>query len=236
MKRIFTFVLCFVLALSLIGCAEVPPMNSGNEAPQVTTVPEAAEAAPEAGEEAPAPAGDEIEVAPDVEFVPVSADAADFEAFQKALADDTVDEILLEKNVTVTEAVTMDKTVIVAEGVTLTLEGGVDFFVDNGLLENNGTLVVTGAADAASRPAALAIVNGGGMLNNGSLILNKGKSSAPAPTPAPVPVPVAPVAPAAPAVTEIPDKQAFIAAVSAAIAEDMGTDVSALRILSVKRL
>ena len=171
MKRIFTFVLCFVLALSLIGCAEVPPMNSGNEAPQVTTVPEAAEAAPEAGEEAPAPAGDEIEVAPDVEFVPVSADAADFEAFQKALADDTVDEILLEKNVTVTEAVTMDKTVIVAEGVTLTLEGGVDFFVDNGLLENNGTLVVTGAVDAASRPAALAIVNGGGMLNNGTLIL-----------------------------------------------------------------
>jgi hypothetical protein len=35
---------------------------------------------------------------------------------------------------------------------------------------------------------------------------------------------------------EIPDKQAFIAAVSAAIAEDLGTDVSALRILSVKRL
>lgn len=69
-----------------------------------------------------------------------------------------------------------------------------------------------------------------------SMILNKGKSSKITSGPAPAPIPVTPVAPATPAVTEIPDKQAFIAAVSAAIAEDLGTDVSALRILSVKRL
>ena len=113
------------------------------------------------------------------------------------------------------------------------------------LLATTGTTV---AGNGKSDPATLEVVLlGMGVVFLGliciivlciliSLILNQGKSSAPAPTPAPVPVPVAPVAPAAPAVTEIPDKQAFIAAVSAAIAEDMGTDVSALRILSVKRL
>ena len=41
-------------------------------------------------------------------------------------------------------------------------------------------------------------------------------------------------APAAP--VEIPDRGAFIAAVSAAIAEENGTDLSAIRILSVKRI
>ena len=40
--------------------------------------------------------------------------------------------------------------------------------------------------------------------------------------------------PAAPA--EIPDKQRLIAAVSAAIAEELGTDVSALRIISFKKI
>ncbi len=34
----------------------------------------------------------------------------------------------------------------------------------------------------------------------------------------------------------IPNKQEFIAAVSAAIAEDMGTDITGIRILSVKQL
>ncbi|MDP4119310.1 MAG: hypothetical protein Q8873_09035 [Bacillota bacterium] len=37
-------------------------------------------------------------------------------------------------------------------------------------------------------------------------------------------------------VVEIPDRQKFIAAVSAVIAENMGTDISAIRILSVKKL
>ncbi len=45
---------------------------------------------------------------------------------------------------------------------------------------------------------------------------------------------------AAPTVTstsqEIPDKQRIIAAVSAAIAEELGTDISALRIISFKKV
>lgn len=50
--------------------------------------------------------------------------------------------------------------------------------------------------------------------------------------------PAAPAAPApsAPAGAQIPNRQEFIAAVSAVLAEEMGTDVSALRILSVKRV
>ncbi len=40
----------------------------------------------------------------------------------------------------------------------------------------------------------------------------------------------------APAGNDIPNKQEFIAAVSAAIAEDMGTDITGIRILSVKKL
>ena len=44
-----------------------------------------------------------------------------------------------------------------------------------------------------------------------------------------------PVAPAAKPAA-IANKQEFIAAVSAAIAEDMGTDITGIRILSVKQL
>ena len=44
------------------------------------------------------------------------------------------------------------------------------------------------------------------------------------------------VAPAPVANTEIPDRKQFVAAVSAAIAEELGTDVSAIRIRSVKRI
>lgn len=40
----------------------------------------------------------------------------------------------------------------------------------------------------------------------------------------------------APVSQEIPNKQEFIAAVSAALAEELGEDVSAIRILSVKRI
>ena len=52
------------------------------------------------------------------------------------------------------------------------------------------------------------------------------------------PVVAAPAAPAAPAARTdaIPNRQAMIAAISAAIAEDMGTDISGIRILSVKKL
>lgn len=50
-------------------------------------------------------------------------------------------------------------------------------------------------------------------------------------TVAPAPAPAAPAAPAASAVT--PE---LVAAVAAAIAEDMGTDISAIRIVSMKKI
>lgn len=53
------------------------------------------------------------------------------------------------------------------------------------------------------------------------------KDSAPAPQPAPVP---------APAANAIPNRQELIAAVSAVLAEELGTDVSAIRILSFKKI
>ena len=43
-------------------------------------------------------------------------------------------------------------------------------------------------------------------------------------------------APAAPTEASIPNRQEFIAAVSAVIAEEMGTDVSKIRILSVQKI
>ncbi len=47
----------------------------------------------------------------------------------------------------------------------------------------------------------------------------------------PVPVPAAPTAPAV-----IPNRQELIAAITAAIAEEEGTDLSAIRILSFKKI
>jgi len=55
----------------------------------------------------------------------------------------------------------------------------------------------------------------------------------PAAKPAPAPV-AAPAA--APAAEEIPNRQAFVAAVSVAIAEELGTDVSGIRIHSIKKV
>ena len=52
------------------------------------------------------------------------------------------------------------------------------------------------------------------------------------PVPAPAAAPAAP--PAQP--DAIPNRQAMIAAIAVAIAEDMGTDPSGIRILSVKKL
>ena len=59
--------------------------------------------------------------------------------------------------------------------------------------------------------------------------LAAGKETAPA---APAAVPVA----AAPAAEEIPNRGELVAAVSAALAEELGTDVSAIRIHSIKRV
>ena len=43
-------------------------------------------------------------------------------------------------------------------------------------------------------------------------------------------------APAAPVKTEIANRQEFVAAVSAVLAEELGTDVSAIRIHSIKKI
>ena len=61
-------------------------------------------------------------------------------------------------------------------------------------------------------------------------LLNKETKNEPKLTP--VSVPAAPVQ----AQEEIANRQEFIAAVSAALAEEMGTDVSAIRILSFKKI
>lgn len=47
--------------------------------------------------------------------------------------------------------------------------------------------------------------------------------------------PAAPTAPAAAAPVAIPNRQAMIAAIAAAIAEDLGTEPNGIRILSVKK-
>lgn len=60
----------------------------------------------------------------------------------------------------------------------------------------------------------------------GKIVRSK-KDSAPAAQPASAP---------APAANTIPNRQELIAAVSAALAEELGTDVSAIRILSFKKL
>ena len=62
-------------------------------------------------------------------------------------------------------------------------------------------------------------------------LLEKKPTTAPAEE-APAVVPAAPAAGSA----AIPDRQAMIAAISAAIAEDLGTDISGIRIRSVKHI
>lgn len=56
------------------------------------------------------------------------------------------------------------------------------------------------------------------------------ESSAPVPTPSPAQTVIPPAADA------IPNRQELIAAVSAALAEELGTDVTAIRILSFKKV
>ena len=60
-------------------------------------------------------------------------------------------------------------------------------------------------------------------------IANKGKDTNPVTPPAAVTAPIATSEP-------IENRQEIIAAVSAAIAEELGTDISALRILSFKKI
>ena len=67
----------------------------------------------------------------------------------------------------------------------------------------------------------------------GKVVGGKQGAEAPAAAPAPVAAP-APAAPAVPA--PVVNRQAIIAAVSAVIAEELGTDVSAIRIRSFKQV
>lgn len=60
--------------------------------------------------------------------------------------------------------------------------------------------------------------------------LGEGKSDNPSPAPAATPVPVAV------AEEKIENRQEIIAAVSAVIAEELGKDISAIRILSFKKI
>lgn len=48
--------------------------------------------------------------------------------------------------------------------------------------------------------------------------------------------PVAPAVTAAPAPAAIPNRQELVAAISCCLAEEMGTDVSAIRIVSLKKV
>lgn len=50
------------------------------------------------------------------------------------------------------------------------------------------------------------------------------------------PAPAAPAAPVAPAAAKTPVSGEFLAAVSAALGEELGTDVKGIRILSIKQL
>ena len=101
------------------------------------------------------------------------------------------------------------------------------------------TLLTASAGQAEEPDVALVVAMGIGIVFIGliSLIvvckitsyfcgLGNKTEAVEAPKAAPTPV----------ATTEIPDRKQFIAAVSAVIAEELGTDVSAIRIRSVKKI
>lgn len=62
-----------------------------------------------------------------------------------------------------------------------------------------------------------------------TMIMGKVVGGRTAPAAAPAPVPAAPAA-------QEPNRQELVAAVSAAIAEELGTDITGIRILSMKKL
>ena len=66
-------------------------------------------------------------------------------------------------------------------------------------------------------------------------ILEKMSGSEPAPVAAPVATPAAAPAPAA-VQAPVENRQELVAAISAALAEELGTDVSGIRILSLKKV
>ena len=109
--------------------------------------------------------------------------------------------------------------------------------------------VLAAAADASSIPSGgLVVLMGMGIVFVGLIcivllcslmskvvkILEKMNESAPAPVAAPVATPA--VAPVAAVQAPVENRQELVAAISAALAEELGTDVSGIRILSLKKV
>lgn len=169
MKRFMMIFALLLACLLAVGCNEALEAVEAAES-IIAELPASATAEPEEG--ADAPENEPLVVAPDTEFIPVGADAANFADFKKMLADDAIDEIKLDKDVEITENVTVEKTVIISEGVTLSVAPGAVLYVDNGLIDNAGSIVIMGA-DSAEAPntGVFAIVNGGGVVNKGSMAM-----------------------------------------------------------------
>lgn len=109
--------------------------------------------------------------------------------------------------------------------------------------------VLAAATDASSLPdGGLVVLMGMGIVFVGLIcivllcslmskvvkILEKMTESAPAPAAAPVATPAA--VPVAAVQEPIANRQELVAAISAALAEELGTDVSGIRILSLKKV
>ena len=109
--------------------------------------------------------------------------------------------------------------------------------------------VLGAATDASSIPSGgLVVLMGMGIVFVGLIcivllcslmskvvkILEKMNESAPAPAAAPVAAPAA--APVAAVQAPVENRQELVAAISAALAEELGTDVSGIRILSLKKV
>ncbi|MBQ6876618.1 MAG: OadG family protein [Lachnospiraceae bacterium] len=109
--------------------------------------------------------------------------------------------------------------------------------------------VLAAATDASSIPSGgLVVLMGMGIVFVGLIcivllcslmskvvkILEKMNESAPAPAAAPVAAPAA--APVAAVQAPVENRQELVAAISAALAEELGTDVSGIRILSLKKV
>lgn len=109
--------------------------------------------------------------------------------------------------------------------------------------------VLAAATDASALPSGgLVVIMGMGIVFVGLIcivvlcslmskvvkILEKMNESAPAPAAAPVAAPAA--APVAAVSAPVENRQELVAAISAALAEELGTDVSGIRILSLKKV
>ena len=109
--------------------------------------------------------------------------------------------------------------------------------------------VLAAATDASSIPSGgIVVLMGMGIVFVGLIcivllcslmskvvkILEKMNESAPAPAAAPVAAPA--VAPVAAVQAPVENRQELVAAISAALAEELGTDVSGIRILSLKKV